>query len=121
MPCSCSRIPYSAPTPRKLSSLLPRIAFPPSTEGASSCMPPRSGLRAAFAESGADREGFRQGLRELGYGEGKNTKVEWRRAVTNQQGQARADGLSNAKADVTVASGTPAADAAMRAPATIPV
>ena len=72
-------------------------------------------------ESWPDREGFRQGLRELGYIEGKNILIEWRRADAGQQSQALADGLVNAKVDVIVASGTPAADAAMRATATIPV
>src|SRR5258708_39329454 len=83
--------------------------------------PPRVGFLTPLPESGPDREGFRQGLRELGYVEGKNINVEWRRADTIQQAQALADGLINAKVDVIVASGTPAADAAMRATATIPV
>jgi putative ABC transport system substrate-binding protein len=72
-------------------------------------------------ESGADREGFRQGLRELGYIEGKSINIEWRRAHTGQESLALADGLVKEKVDVIVASGTPAADAAMRATATISV
>jgi len=89
--------------------------------GAAPADPPRIGFLTPLPESGPDREGFRQGLRELGYVEGKNINVEWRRADTIQQAQALADGLINAKVDVIVASGTPAADAAMRATATIPV
>ena len=89
--------------------------------GAAPADPPRIGFLTPLPESGADREGFRLGLRELGYVEGKNINVEWRRADTGQQSQALADGLVNAKVDVIVVTGTPAADAAMRATATIPV
>ena len=89
--------------------------------GAAAAGPPRIGFLTPMPESWPDREGFRQGLRELGYIEGKNILIEWRRADAGQQSQALADGLVNAKVDVIVASGTPAADAAMRATATIPV
>jgi ABC-type uncharacterized transport system substrate-binding protein len=82
---------------------------------------PRIGFLTQLPESGADREGFRQGLRELGYIEGKSINIEWRRAHTGQESLALADGLVKEKVDVIVASGTPAADAAMRATATIPV
>src|SRR5882762_1708329 len=83
--------------------------------------PPRVGFLTPLPESGPDREGFRHGLRELGYVEGKNIVIDWRRADTGKQSQALADGLVNAKVDVIVVTGTPAADAAMRATATIPV
>lgn len=89
--------------------------------GAAPADPPRIGFLTSLPELGPDREGFRHGLRELGYIEGKNILIDWRRADTGQQSQALADGLVNAKVDVIVASGTPAADAAMRATATIPV
>ena len=92
-----------------------------SANGAAPADPPRIGFLTPLPESGPDREGFRQGLRELGYIEGKNINIEWRRAETGQQSQALAEGLVNAKVDVIVASGTPAAYAAMRATATIPV
>ena len=83
--------------------------------------PPHAAFLTPLPESGSDRDGFRQGLRELGYVEGKNIVIEWRRAGTGQESKALADSLVKAKVDVIVASGTPAADAAMRATATIPV
>jgi putative ABC transport system substrate-binding protein len=83
--------------------------------------PPRIGFLTSLPESGPDREGFRQGIRELGYVEGKNIIVDWRRADTGQQSQVLADSLVKAKVDVIVVTGTPAADAAMRATSTIPV
>src|SRR5882762_5540782 len=91
------------------------------TDSAAPADPPRIGFLTPLPESGTDREGFRQGLRELGYVEGKNIVIDWRRADTGKQSQALADGLVNAKVDVIVVTGTPAADAAMRATATIPV
>ena len=82
---------------------------------------PRIGFLTPMPESWPDREGFRQGLRELGYIEGKTILIEWRYADTAQKSQALADELVKAKADVIVASGTTAAHAAMRATGTIPV
>ena len=83
--------------------------------------PPRIGFLTPLPESGPDREGFRQGLRELGYFEGKNILIEWRRGETGQELQALAEALVKGKVEVIVTSGTPAAAAAMRATATIPV
>ena len=89
--------------------------------GAAAAGPPRVGFITPMPESWPDQEGFRQGLRELGYIEGQNILIEWRRADTGQQSQVLADALVNEKIDVIVASGTQAAYAAMRATATIPV
>ena len=89
--------------------------------GAAAADPPRIGFLTALPESGPDREGFRQGLRELGYVEGKNILIDWRHADTGQESQALADILVKTKVNVIVASGTPAAHAAMRATTTIPV
>jgi putative ABC transport system substrate-binding protein len=89
--------------------------------GAAPADPPRIGFLTPLPESGSDREGFRQGLRELGYVEGKNIVIDWRRADTGQESQALADELVKTKVNVIVASGTPAAHAAMHATATIPV
>jgi putative ABC transport system substrate-binding protein len=83
--------------------------------------PPRIGFLTQEPESGPTLGGFREGLRELGYIEGKNIRIEWRRADTGQESQALADGLVNERVDVIVASGTPAARAAMSATAAIPV
>ncbi|MBI3527059.1 MAG: ABC transporter substrate-binding protein [Betaproteobacteria bacterium] len=90
--------------------------------GAAPADPPRIGFLTLLPESGPDREGFRQGLRELGYVEGKNILIEWRQhGGAGQELRALTEALVNAKVDVIVASGTTAADAAMRATATIPV
>jgi putative ABC transport system substrate-binding protein len=89
--------------------------------GAAPADAPRIGFLTPIPESGPDREGFRQGLHELGYVEGKNIVIDWRRADTSQASQSLADQLVKTKVNVIVASGTPAAAAAMRATATIPV
>ena len=65
---------------------------------------------------------FRQGLRELGYVEGKNLVIEWRSAEGNNE---RLPGLAaelvNLKVDVIVTAGTPAISAAQKATTTIPI
>jgi putative ABC transport system substrate-binding protein len=82
---------------------------------------PRVGFLTPMPESWPDREGFRQGLRELGYVERKNIQIEWRRADNNQEARLLAEQLVKAKVDIIVASGTPAVAAAMRATDKIPV
>ena len=83
--------------------------------------PPHIGFLTPIPESGSDREGFRQGLRELGYVEGKNIVIDWRRGENSQEFQALAEALVKGKVVVIVTTGTPAAAAAMRATAIIPV
>ncbi len=83
--------------------------------------PPRIGFLTGLPESGSDREGFRQGLRELGYVEGKDIVIDWRRGETGRELQAQAESLVKGKVEIIVTSGTPATAAAMRATATIPV
>jgi len=65
---------------------------------------------------------FRQGLRELGYVEGKNLIIEWRSAEGNNE---RLPGLAtelvNLKVDVIVTAGTPAISAAQKATTAIPI
>ncbi len=65
---------------------------------------------------------FVQGMRELGYLEGKNLVIEWRFADNKLE---RLPGLAGElvqlKVDVIVTGGTPAASAAQKATATIPV
>jgi len=72
--------------------------------------------------SGANQEAFRQGLRDLGYIEGKNIAIESRTAAT------RADRLSvlagelvDLKVDVIVAAGSQAVHAAQRTTKSIPI
>jgi len=63
---------------------------------------------------------FRQGLRELGYVEGKNLVIEWRSAEGNNERLAGlAAELVNLKVDVIVTAGTPAISAAQKATTTI--
>jgi putative ABC transport system substrate-binding protein len=66
-------------------------------------------------------EGLREGLRELGYIEGKSIVIEWRYARTEEQLHPAATELAHSKPDVIVAFGTPATRAALAATATIPV
>src|SRR5262249_19674351 len=71
----------------------------------------------------ADRtEGFRRGLREVGYVEGKNIIIEWRYADDKvDRLPALADELVRLNVDVIVTQGTPAAVAAQNATKTIPI
>ncbi len=82
---------------------------------------PRIGFLTPIPETGTDQEGFRQGLRELGYVEGKNIVIDWRRGETGQELQALAEALVKGKVNVIVTTGTPATKAAMQGTATIPV
>jgi putative tryptophan/tyrosine transport system substrate-binding protein len=67
-------------------------------------------------------EAFRQGLRELGYVEGKNIVIEWRGADGNRDRQrALAAELVRLKVDVIVASSGGDTRAASEATATIPI
>lgn len=81
--------------------------------------PPRIGFLSL--ERGPVQEGFRQGLRELGYVEGKNILIDWRFGETGQELRALAEALVKGKVEVIVTTGTPAARAAMQGTATIPV
>jgi len=65
---------------------------------------------------------FAQGMRDLGYIEGRNLVIEWRFA-DNDVGRlaARATELVNLKVDIIVASGTPVISAAQKATTTIPI
>ena len=67
-------------------------------------------------------EGFRQGLRELGYVDGQNVTIEWRWSEGRPD---RFPGLAaevvTLKPDVIVASGTQAIRAAKRATSAIPI
>ena len=60
----------------------------------------------------SQEEGLRQGLRELGYVEGKNLIVEWRRSsARNEELESIAADLARSNVELIVASGTPAARA----------
>ena len=67
-------------------------------------------------------EAFREGLHELGYVEGENLTLELRNAAgKNERLSALADELLRLKVDVILAVNTPAAQAAKKATARVPV
>src|SRR5262249_36238106 len=70
----------------------------------------------------ARAEAFRQGLRELGYTEGKNIIIEWRSAEgKNDRLPALAAELVRLKVDVIVTAGPTQTHAAKAATSTIPI
>jgi putative ABC transport system substrate-binding protein len=67
-------------------------------------------------------EALREGLRDLGYEDGRNVAIEWRFAgLTNDNLAALAEGLVRLDVDVIVAINTQASLAAKRATATTPI
>src|SRR5262245_25765283 len=67
-------------------------------------------------------EAFRQGLRDLGYFEGKNILVEWRFAKNNaERFPALAAELLRVNCDVMIAGGSEATKALKNATSTIPI
>jgi putative ABC transport system substrate-binding protein len=85
---------------------------------------PRIGILATFSPSviAARIEGFRQGLRELGYVEGKNLVIEWRSADgNNDRMPALAAELVGLKVDVLVSPGPSVTRAFKEATSTIPI
>jgi putative ABC transport system substrate-binding protein len=85
---------------------------------------PRIGfLSPAFPSTNpARREALRQGLRELGYVEGKNIVIEWRSAEgTRDRVPALAAELVRLKVDVIVTAGPGSTRAAKEATPTIPI
>lgn len=75
-----------------------------------------------FADSDSLYGPFRQGMRELGYIEGKHFSIEWR-SSENDNGRlpSLAAELVNLRVDVIVTSTAPAIRAAQRATTTIPI
>jgi putative tryptophan/tyrosine transport system substrate-binding protein len=66
--------------------------------------------------------GFRQGLRELGYVDGRNVTVDWRWSGGNAERlPTLASELVQLKVDIIVVAGTPATRAAKQATSTIPI
>jgi putative ABC transport system substrate-binding protein len=67
-------------------------------------------------------EAFRQGLRDLGYVEGKSIVIEWRSADGNsERGRALATELVRLKPDIIVTAGAASTRAAKMATTTIPI
>jgi ABC-type uncharacterized transport system substrate-binding protein len=85
---------------------------------------PRIGiLGAAFPSTNPARiEAFRQGLRELGYVEGKNIVIEWRYAEGKlDRLPALAAELVRLKVDIIVTAGPPPTRSAKQATSTVPI
>jgi len=78
--------------------------------------------RTSIAINAANLDGFRQGLRELGYIEAKNFLIEYRSAEgRDERFPDLATELVRLKVDLILTRGTPAALAAKNATGTIPV
>jgi len=83
---------------------------------------PRIGVLTSNPMTEELQESFRQGLRDHGYIEGKNTSVEWRAAGGRSDlTKTLAVELVRSKVDVIVAIFTPAVQAAKDATSTIPI
>jgi putative ABC transport system substrate-binding protein len=105
-----------------LSAML--LALCSSADAQQSTKVPRIGYLAATSLSAlaARTEVFRQGLRELGYVEGKNIVIEWRSAEGKlDRLSALAAELVRLKVDVIVTTGPTATRPAKEATSTIPI
>jgi ABC-type uncharacterized transport system substrate-binding protein len=81
---------------------------------------PRIGVLAS--SDGSAWDGFRQGLRDLGYVEGRNLGIEWRWVQGDvSRYPAYAKELVQSKVEVIVTSSTPASLAAKQATSSIPI
>lgn len=106
-----------------LCALLLALSFPAEAQ-----QPTGKFLRIGYLSTGSGTtdapriEAFRQGLRELGYVEGKNINIEYRYAEgASERLPELAEELVRLKADVIVAPGTPAVQAIKQATTTIPI
>jgi putative ABC transport system substrate-binding protein len=82
---------------------------------------PRIGYLTLVAKPNAREEAFVQGLRELGWVDGQNIAIEYRRADKPETLAALADELVALKVDILAAAATPAVLAAKNATKTIPI
>jgi putative ABC transport system substrate-binding protein len=106
---------------RVLAAFAALLMLASSSSGAADGKVPRIGFLTRMFHTPALKEAFHQGLRELGYVEGKNIVVEWRNAARDEELQALAAELVRMKVDLIVTSSTPAAHAAVQATKTIPI
>ncbi|MGH7771671.1 MAG: ABC transporter substrate-binding protein [Candidatus Binatia bacterium] len=104
-----------------LAAMLFALSFP--AEAQQPKKVPRIGYLASSLSAIASRtEAFRQGLRELGYVEGKNIVIEWRSAEGKADRlPALAAELVRLKVDVIITAGPPATRAVKEATSTIPI
>lgn len=83
---------------------------------------PRIGFLGRVTPNSEQKEGFQQGLRELGYFEGRSILIEWRNTLGYEEElRPLAAELVNMAPDVIVTFGTPAARAVLEATKIIPV
>jgi putative ABC transport system substrate-binding protein len=100
------------------------LAAPLAAEAQPTGKVPRVGFLTAFARSDVPqwREGFRKGLRDFGYTEGRNIVIEYRYAEGRPERLPRlAAELVRLNMDVIAAETTPASLAVQHATATIPI
>ncbi len=98
------------------------LGLVPAASGAAEDKVPRIGLLTHMLPSPSLTESFQQGLRELGYVEGKNIVLETRNSISSDEElQVLAAGLVSSKVDVILTVGTPPTRAALAATTTIPV
>jgi putative ABC transport system substrate-binding protein len=98
------------------------LAGPPVADAQRPPTVPRIGFLSVHAGPSPRLEAFQQGLRELGYVEGRNIGLEYRWAAGSYDRLPDlAAELVRLKVDIIVAGGTPAAQAAKNATSTIPI
>jgi len=106
-----------------LTSCLGPLAFPSPADAQQPASPRHVGvLLVGWSPEDKEVQEFRQGLRDAGYGEGRDVVIEWRSANGdyNRIPQLAAD-LVESKVDVVVADSTLAAQALKRVTSTIPI
>src|SRR5262245_9196812 len=103
--------------------LLGRLVNPVAVEAQQAAKVPRIGyLSGNLAATPHNPEAFRQGLRDLGYVEGRSVVIEYRDAEGQlERLRALAAELVALKVDVIVVGGTPQARAAKQATRTLPI
>ncbi len=106
-----------------LSALLPALCYPVEAQQPATKVPRIGFLTSASRTDESPRiEEFRQGLRDLGYVEGKNIVIEWRRAEGSRDRQrGLAAELVRLKVDVIVTGGSSSTRFAKEATSTIPI
>jgi ABC-type uncharacterized transport system substrate-binding protein len=120
----CSRSFPLSPLPLALSFLAMLFALCSPADAQQPKKVPRIGFLSVLSVSAmVDRiEAFRQGLRELGYVEGKNVVIEWRYGEENpDRVRDLAIELMRLKVDVIVSGGNSSTQAAKKATNTIPI
>jgi putative ABC transport system substrate-binding protein len=82
---------------------------------------PRVGVLVRPLANAPYETGLRDGLRELGYIEGRSIFIEWRRSAGGDEDRSLSADLARSKFDVVVVFSTPGALAAMEASPTVPI